>query len=421
MATNVLLPALGFDMTSGAVARWLKKEGDTVREGEPIAEVDTEKATVEIQSFATGVLQKIVVPAGQNVPVGTTIAIVGAPGEAITVSAAPTPVATAASASAPAPVAEQKTQSSTDGDWIKASPVARRIAEVEGVNLAQVTGTGPNGRIIQRDVEAFLARRPSGAPAPIAPVVPRVPVAPAPAPAPMPSAPTPSTGGQEVVLTRLRQAIARRMTESKQTAPHFYITFDINMTNAMQVREQLNNLSTPEEKLSVNDLIVAAVARNLKKWRNLNASFRGDKLELHNDINIGVAVAIEDGLITPVLHNADKKSLKELARDTKLLVERTRTNKMRSDDMTGGTFTVSNLGMYGVEEFSAIIVTPEAAILAVGAVTKKPIVVGDQIQVAQMMKATISVDHRVADGAQAAQFMRDLKALLENPVNLLLG
>lgn len=407
-------------MTSGAVARWLKKEGDAVRQGEPIAEVDTEKATVEIQAFATGVLQKIVVPAGQNVPVGTTIGIIGEPGETISIASAPTVTTTSAPASAP--VAEQKSRASTDDAWIKASPVARRIAEVEGVNLAEVTGTGPGGRIIQRDVEAFLARRSSSAPAPsapIAPVVPRPPVAPAPVAASV--SPASSTGGTEVSLSRIRQAIARRMTESKTTVPHFYVTFEINMTDAMKMREQLNNLATAEDKVSVNDLVVGAVAKTLKKWRNFNASFRGDKLELHNDINIGVAVALDEGLITPVLHNTDRKSLKEIARDTKALIERTRTNKMRADDLSGGTFSISNLGMYGVEEFSAIIVQPEAAILAVSAVIKKPIVVGDQVQIAQMMKATISVDHRVADGAQAAQFMRDLKALLENPVNLLIG
>ncbi|MBI5305699.1 MAG: 2-oxo acid dehydrogenase subunit E2 [Chloroflexi bacterium] len=417
MATNVLLPALGFDMTSGAVARWLKKEGDAVREGEPIAEVDTEKATVEIPAFATGVLQKILVPAGQNVPVGTTIAIVGAPGETSAMSVSPksnAPVATA-----PTQVSETKSQPSNGDSWVKASPVARRIAEVEGVNLADVAGTGPNGRIIQRDVEAYLTRRPSGVPAPAMSVAPRAPVAPTPT-----SPPSSLLAGEgrreEVALSRIRQAIARRMTESKTTVPHFYVTFEINMTDAMKMREQLNNLASAEDKISVNDLVVAAAAKTLKKWRTFNASFRGDKLELHGDINIGVAVALDDGLITPVLHHADQKSLKELARDTKALVERTRANKMRADDLTGGTFSVSNLGMYGVEEFSAIIVPPEAAILAVSAIIKKPSVIGEQIQIAQMMKATISVDHRVADGAQAAQFMRDLKALLENPVNLLI-
>ncbi|CAG0983667.1 partial pyruvate dehydrogenase E2 component (dihydrolipoamide acetyltransferase), partial [Anaerolineae bacterium] len=243
---------------------------------------------------------------------------------------------------------------------------------------------------------------------------PRAPVAPTPAP-------MPATGAGQVPLTRIRQAIARRMSESKQTVPHFYVTFEIGMTDAMKMREQLNNLVKEDEKISVNDLIVMAVAKTLTKWRMFNASFRGDALEMHEHINIGIAVAVTDGLITPVLHDVDKKSLKEIARESRALAERTRANKMRPDDLTGGTFTISNLGMFGVEEFSAIVNPPEAAILAVGAVVKKPIVEGDQVHIAQMMKATISVDHRVADGAQAAQFMRDLKALLENPVNLLLS
>lgn len=231
----------------------------------------------------------------------------------------------------------------------------------------------------------------------------------------------PATGAGQIPLTRIRQAIARRMSESKQTIPHFYVTFEIGMTDAMKMREQLNNLAKEDEKISVNDLVVAAVAKTLNKWRMFNASFRGDALEMHEHINLGIAVALADGLITPVLHDVDKQSLKEIARESRALAERVRANtrSVRADDLTGGTFTISNLGMFGVEEFSAIVNPPEAAILAVGAVVKKPIVEGDQVHIAQMMKATISVDHRVADGAQAAQFMRDLKALLENPVNLL--
>ncbi len=219
----------------------------------------------------------------------------------------------------------------------------------------------------------------------------------------------------------MRQAIARRMAESKRTVPHFYVTFEINMTEAMRMREQLNKLASDEDKLSVNDLIVAAAARTLKKWPVFNASYQNDKLQMHTSINIGIAVALEAGLITPVVHDADKKSLKELAHESHAVVERTRINRMRPEDVSGGTFSVTNLGMYGVEEFTGIINPPEAAILAVGAVVKRPVVVGDDMRVAQMMKATLSVDHRVADGAQAAQFMRDFKELLEAPMNLLLG
>jgi pyruvate dehydrogenase E2 component (dihydrolipoamide acetyltransferase) len=405
MATNVLLPALGFDMTSGAVARWLKNEGDAVREGEAIAEVDTEKATVEIQAFATGVLQKILVAPGQNVPVGTAIAIIGVAGETVNVPATQPVAATPITNQS----AEIKSPEAKNDAWIKASPVARKIAEVEKINLAEIVGTGPGGRIVEKDVKQFLARRAT------------MPAHPS---TPLRSAQDASRSVQDtnpVALTRIRQAIARRMTESKTTVPHFYVTFEINLTEAMRMREQLNALGKDDEKISVNDLVIAAVARTLTKWRMFNASFRGDKLELHTAINIGIAVARDDGLITPVLHDADKKSLKELARASRALAERTRANKMRPDDLTGGTFTISNLGMFGVEEFSAIINPPEAAILAVSAVIKKPIVVGEQVQIAQMLKATLSVDHRVADGAQAAQMMRDLKTLLENPINLLIG
>ena len=288
-----------------------------------------------------------------------------------------------------------------DNGWIKASPVARRIAETEGVNLADIAGTGPGGRIVEKDVKEFLARVKATLLHPERNEV-------------------KSKDAGQVPLTRIRQAIARRMSESKQTIPHFYVTFEIAMTDAMKIREQLNNLAKDDEKISVNDLVVAAVAKTLTKWRMFNASYRGDALEMHEHINIGIAVALTDGLITPVLHDVDKQSLKEIARESRALAERARANKMRADDLTGSTFTISNLGMFGVEEFSAIVNPPEAAILAVSAVIKKPVVVGEQIQIAQMMKATISVDHRVADGAQAAQFMRDFKALLENPVNLLL-
>ncbi|MCL5950853.1 MAG: 2-oxo acid dehydrogenase subunit E2 [Chloroflexi bacterium] len=429
MATNILMPSLGFDMTSGVIARWLKKEGDRVAEGEAIAEVDTEKATVEIQSFASGILQKILVQPGETVPVGTVIGIVASPEEA---ASAPTPAQKAptaaavqptpvpATAGAPAPARAE----SRDG-WTKASPLARRMAKAEGIELGEISGTGPGGRIVQRDVEDYIAQRQVQPPrAPAAP--PSAPPAPArltppPAPAQLTPAPAPAAPGQQIELSRMRQAIARRMAESKRTVPHFYVTFEINMSEAMRMREQLNKLAPDEDKVSVNDLIVAAAARTIKKWSLFNASYQNDKLQLHNSINIGIAVALEAGLITPVLHDADKKSLKELARESHALVERTRVNRMRAEDVTGGTFSVTNLGMYGAEEFTGIINPPEAAILAVGAVVKRPVVVGDEVQVAQMMKATLSVDHRVADGAQAAQFMQDFKALLENPMNLLLS
>jgi pyruvate dehydrogenase E2 component (dihydrolipoamide acetyltransferase) len=224
-----------------------------------------------------------------------------------------------------------------------------------------------------------------------------------------------------VPLNRMRQAIARRMTESKTTAPHFYVTVEINMTEALRMREQLNAVASEAEKVSVNDLVVAAAARTLNQFPNLNASYRDGALERHSQVNIGVAVALEDGLLTPVLHDADKKSIRAIADESKQLSERAKSNKLRAEDLTGSTFTVSNLGMFGVDEFIAIINPPEAAILAVGSATKQPVVQDDQVRIAPMMKATISVDHRVADGAQAARFMAAFRKSLENPMNLLVG
>jgi pyruvate dehydrogenase E2 component (dihydrolipoamide acetyltransferase) len=272
------------------------------------------------------------------------------------------------------------------------------MAEEAGLDLSQIKGTGPGGRVVERDVQAAIAA--GSAPAP-----PGVPAGPAP--------------GAAVPLNRMRKTIARRMTESKATAPHFYITVEINMDDAMKMREQLNGLVPEADRISVNDLVVAAAARTLARFPALNASYREGNLEMHPQVNIGIAVALEDGLIPPVLRDADKKSLKRIAAESRALAERARTNKLRSDDLGGGTFTVSNLGMFDVDEFIAIINPPEAAILAVGAVTRRPVAVAGEVRIAPLMKTTLSVDHRVADGAQAGRFMQEFKKLLENPVNLL--
>lgn len=432
MATNVIMPSLGFDMTEGKLSRWLKKEGDKIIKGEAIAEIETEKATVEIEATVDGTLREITVPAGQTVPVGTVIGLVAEPGESTPSTTTPataipqpkpeTARATSGATNRPATTgnggrhgATEGTHEETHGETrIKASPLARRMAQEAGIDLAQIQGTGPGGRIMERDIEAATAQR--AAPAPRAP-------APSPArPAPAPTRPAPpAPAGEGVPLNKMRQAIARRMTESKTTVPHFYVTVEINMTEAMNVRQQLNALASDAEKISVNDLVIAATARTLKQFPNFNASYRDGTLEMHPQINIGIAVALEDGLITPVVRDADKKSLRAIATEAKQLGERARTNKLRADDLGNATFTISNLGMFGADEFIAIINPPEAAILAVGAATKRPIVVDDQIRIAPMMKATISVDHRVADGAQAARFLQALKKLLENPVSLLLN
>ena len=387
MSTDVIMPALGFDMTEGLLARWLKNEGDPVEKGQAIVEIETDKATVEIEAAAAGILALIIVHAGETVPVGTLIGVIAETGEKVMPVSAPAPPAPPP----PAPVPEGR---------VKASPVARKMAEEAGLDLSRIKGTGPGGRVVERDVQAAIAAGSAQAP-------PGVPAGPVP--------------GATVPLNRMRKTIARRMTESKAAAPHFYITVEINMDDAMKMREQLNALAPEAERISVNDMVVAAAARTLARFPVLNASYREDNLEMHPQINIGIAVALEDGLIPPVLRDADKKPLKRIAAESKALAERARTNKLRSDDLGGGTFTVSNLGMFDVDEFIAIINPPEAAILAVGAVIRRPVASAGEVRIASLMKTTLSVDHRVADGAQAGRFMQEFKKLLENPVTLLTG
>jgi pyruvate dehydrogenase E2 component (dihydrolipoamide acetyltransferase) len=403
------MPSLGFDMTEGLLARWLKNEGDPVVKGQAIAEIETEKATVEIEAAVSGILARIIVQAGETVPVGTLIGVIAEAGEEVTAESAPSPAPSSPAPPAhappappssppPVPVPEAGEGAAPSEARVKASPVARKMAEEAGLDLSRVKGTGPGGRVVERDVQAAIAA--GSAPAP-----PGVPAGPAP--------------GGTVPLNRMRKTIARRMTESKTTAPHFYVTVEINMDDAMRMREQLNGLATEAERISVNDLIIAAAARTLARFPALNASYREDNLEMHSQVNIGIVVALEDGLIPPVLRDADKKNLKRIAAESRELTERARANKLRSDDLGGGTFTVSNLGMFDVDEFIAIINPPEAAILAVGAVTRRPVAAAGEIRIALLMKTTLSVDHRVADGAQAGRFMQEFKKLLENPVNLL--
>ncbi len=426
------MPSLGFDMTEGKLARWLKKVGDKIDKGEAIAEIETEKATVEIEATAPGTVREIIVPPGQTVPVGTVIAVIaelGGAQPAVTTPATAMAEPKRETARPPVPATSRPATGGNGGRQnapertavetgvetrVKASPLARRMAQAAGVDLAQIHGTGPGGRIMERDIEAATAQRapttPAQRPAPPAP----------PSSAPVPPAPA-APGGESVSLNKMRQAIARRMTESKTTVPHFYVTVEINLDAAMNVRQQLNALASDADKVSVNDLVIAAVARTLRQFPNFNASFHDGALQMHPQINIGLAVALEDGLITPVVRDADQKSLRMIATQAKQLGERARSNKLRADDLGGATFTVSNLGMFGADEFIAIINPPEAAILAVGAATRRPVVVDDAIRIATVMKATLSVDHRVADGAQAARFLQAFRKLLENPVNLLVN
>lgn len=421
MSTNVTMPSMGFDMTEGKVARWLKNIGDRVTRGETIGEIETEKATVDLTAPVDGVFAQILVEAGNTVAVNAPIAVIAASGETLSAKA---PSAVPAAETKTAAVVETVTApvavpQKTDGR-LKVSPIARNMAKAEGIDLKTLQGSGPGGRIIERDVQQAIEAKKAAPPVPS--------VLSAPAPAPIPASFSPLIAGEgrgvrsgEQTLSKMRQTIARRLLESKQSVPHYYLTMEINMGEAMKLREQLNALAASDaEKLSVNDLIVAASARTLQKFPNVNAYFKGDRIAYNETINIGVAVSVEDGLLTPVLHTADQKSLKQIAVETKELAARARNNKMKPEDLGPGTFTISNLGMYGIEEFSAIINPPESCILAVGAVKKTPVVINDSIQVAQVMKITLSADHRIVDGALGAQFLQALKKLLENPVNLLL-
>ncbi len=387
MSTNVILPSLGFDMTEGKLVSWLIKEGEHIGKGQPIAQVETAKAVVEINAPGSGTLLKIIVSADQTVPVGTVIGIIGETNEKPPEIASPTPLA---SPQRPSPV--ENTRPSTRRhavEHVKASPLARKIAEEAGIDLTKINGSGPGGRIVERDIQAVIATARS------------------------------AKSPEKIPLSRRRQAIARHMTESKTKLPHFYASSEIDMTQSLKLREELNHQCLESEKISLNDLIIAVAAHTLEMFPNFNASFHDDGIQMHPQINIGIAVALEDGLITPVLREANKKSLKAIAVESKALSERARKNKLQAEDLGAGTFTVSNLGMFGVVEFSAIINPPEAAILAVGAVTERAIVVDGAVRVAPMMTVTLSVDHRVIDGAQAGRFLQEFKKLMENPSSLL--
>ncbi len=424
MAELINMPKLGFDMREGKLGEWVKKEGESVGQGETIAIIETDKASVEVPAFRSGVLHKILVPVGESVPIGTPIAVIGEPGEMVNLAAlgvgpaAPSSVAAKAEVRAEAPAVTapaQAPQPALEGGRLAASPVALRMASELGIDLRQVIGTGPGGRIIKRDIEAYLAAQDRAAQE--AKVAPAPVVAP---PMPIPSyEPTPE-GYRAVPLTGMRQTIARRMVESKTTAPHFYITVDVDMEAAMALRSQLNALLPENEKISVNDFIVKAAALALRQFPNLNATFAGDEIRVHESVNIGIAVAREAGLVVTVVRDCDKKPLAQIAVEARELVARAREGRMKPDDMVGGTFTISNLGMFDVENFIAIIGPGQAAILAVSTVKQMPVVKDGQLAVGTRMKATISADHRVTDGAEAARFMQAFKAALEQPLRLLL-
>ncbi|MEW5986432.1 MAG: dihydrolipoamide acetyltransferase family protein [Chloroflexota bacterium] len=407
MAQYIVMPKLGFDMREGVLVNWLREVGDTINKGDIVAEIESDKATLELESPVAGVLLKKLAEAGDVVPIGDNLAVVGKAGEKVegngrtaAVSAPqpeqPSPPATET------PVAKPAVSGAYPGG-VKASPVARRMAQEYAIDLTQLSGSGPDGRIRRADVAAFVEGR-------------RVTAAPPPTPAPVAMAEEVT----EVPTSRLRQAIGRRMTESKTTIPHFYVTAEMDVAPLVALRQQINALLPEDGKISLNDMVVKAAALALRDFPNLNASLGEGKVIRHNHINVGSAVAVEGGLLTVVQKDTDKTPLAQIAADNRTMIARARAGKILPADVTDGTFTVSNLGPYDVENFIAIINPPEAAILAVGTARQVAVVVNGEIRVGTRMKATISADHRVTDGAEAARFMQKFKAFLEEPLRLLL-
>jgi len=428
MPTEILMPALSPTMEEGTLAKWLVKEGDTVKSGDLLAEIETDKATMEFEAVDEGVIGKILIAAGtENVKVNTAIAVLLADGESASdigsAPAAPTPAAAPAAAATPAasatPVA---TPAVSHGARVFASPLARRIAADKGIDLGSLTGSGPHGRIVKADVEnATAAPKAAAAPAPSAPV----------AAAQKPAAPQVSAEGvaklyadreyTEIPLDGMRKTIAARLSEAKQTIPHFYLRRDIKLDALMAFRAQINKqLESRGVKLSVNDFIIKACANALQAVPAANAVWAGDRVLQLKPSDVAVAVAIDGGLFTPVLKDADKKSLSALSSEMKDLAGRARNKKLAPHEYQGGSFAISNLGMFGIDNFDAVINPPHGAILAVGAGVKKPVVGDDgQISVATVMSVTLSVDHRVIDGALGAELLKSIVDNLENPMGML--
>ena len=395
MATKVFMEALSPTMEEGRIASWRKAEGDSVSTGDVLAEVETDKAIMELQARGEGTLRKILVGEGGTTAVGSLVAVIAAPDEDISSLVANTggapPAATAdPAASAPAPPAPPAAPEPPEGR-LKASPLARRLAIEQGVDLTSLEGSGPGGRIVKRDVTA---------PAAVAP-----------------AAGAPGTRWQDVPLTQLRKTIARRLSQSLGPIPHFFLTTEIDMERCADAREALNALG--DVKISFNDIVMKVVAMALLQHRDCNAWWQDDHVRYFHDVHLGMAVAIDEGLITPVVRDAQRKSLREIAGEARALAERARARKLTPEEYTGATFSISNLGMLGVDEFTAVINPPEAGILAVGAVTAKPVVVDGAIGARRRLRITMSCDHRIIDGATGARFLQTVKRMLENPLAIL--
>ncbi len=449
MPTNILMPALSPTMTEGTLSKWLKKEGDEVKSGDVLAEIETDKATMEVEAVDEGFLAKIVVPDGtEGVAVNAVIGIlteqageqVEAPAEVPKPADAPAkPLAEAPAAAAkpdvepefqappktPAP-AKPALEDEDHGERIFASPLARRMAKQAGIDLASLQGSGPNGRIVKADIEASgkAGAAPAVSAETVAPAEAKAAPVPGNAPAKSPATAPVGAPHQKIPNSSMRKVIARRLTESKQTVPHFYVVGHFEIDALLKLRADLNAKSAKEGpgafKLSVNDLIIKACAVALRRHPNVNASYTEDAILQYDDVDISIAVAIPDGLITPIIRKADQQGLASISNQMKDLGGRAKAGKLKPEEFQGGGFSISNLGMFGTPEFSAIINPPQACILAVGAGEKRPVVKNDALAIATVMTCTLSCDHRVVDGALGAEFMATLKTIIEDPLSLML-
>jgi pyruvate dehydrogenase E2 component (dihydrolipoyllysine-residue acetyltransferase) len=448
MPTPILMPALSPTMTEGNLARWLKNEGDPIKSGDVIAEIETDKATMEVEAVDEGVLGKILVSDGtQGVKVNAPIGVLVQAGEAVPASPAASPPAPPASTApatappvaptappsapapqappAPAPAASRGNGHDAEGGRVFASPLARRMAKQCGIDLGALSGSGPNGRIVKADIEAALRGPAKPAPAPAQAAPAPSPVQ-APAPQPAARAPAPAITAPHRLMpnSTMRKVIARRLSEAKQTIPHFYVSVDIEIDALLKLRSDLNARSPKDGpgtfRLSVNDMLIKAAAVTLRRVPTVNASFTEDAIVLYDDVDISVAVSIPDGLITPIIRKADQKGLASISNEMKGLAERAKSGKLKPEEFQGGGFSISNMGMYGVSDFAAVINPPQAAILAVAAGQQRPVVKDGQIAVATMMTCTLSVDHRVVDGALAAEWLAAFKSVVEEPLSLML-
>lgn len=432
MAVEVPMPRLSDTMEQGTVARWVKHEGDQVVAGDVIAEIDTDKATMELTAYDDGVLLKILVGEGESADLGAPIALIGAEGETVPETAArgngpseaaPREAHPEESGKTEAPQSEPTRAERREppgpqavaepAGEVKASPIARRIAAEAGLDLRELagTGSGPDGRIVKVDVERALGK--AGGPG-------RAAVEPAMAEREPSIGPPPSADEEVVDATAMLRAVARRMSESKATVPHFYLDAEIDMGRALELREELNQaLAGDDERISVNDLVVRAAALALIENPKFHRSWHDGKLVLHKSAHVGIAVALDDGLIVPVLRSVERKSVREIARETRDLGERARAGKLKQTEIEGGTFSVSNLGMFGIPRFSAVVNPPEPGILAVGAAVKRAVVIDDAVQVRPIMAVTLSVDHRATSGAEGARLLASIQRRLEQPVLLL--